>query len=190
VAELVYSGLTSLDGYVADEEGGFLWAAPDEEVHAHVNELERPVGTYLYGRRLYEVMRYWETLEPGGDVSDVEVDYAELWRATDKVVYSRTLDAVDTGRTRLERDFDPGAVRSMVDAADRDVTVGGPTLAATALHAGIVDVVHQYLNPVVVGGGTPFLPPGLRTGLELVDSHVFGSGVVHLHYRVARPDAG
>jgi dihydrofolate reductase len=189
VADLVYATITSLDGFVADESGRFDWAMPDEELHGYVNDRERGVGTYLYGRRLFEVMRYWETADQDPSLSDVELDYTRVWQGADKVVYSRTLDAVDTRRTRLERDFDPAAVRALVDAADRDVSVGGPGLAAHALRAGIVDQVHQYLHPVVVGGGTPHLPPGTHLDLELVDVHRFGSGVVHLHHRVLRQPA-
>jgi dihydrofolate reductase len=182
---LVYAGITSLDGYTVDADGGFDWAAPDDEVHAFVNDLERGVGTYLYGRRLYETMRAWETV-PDDEGPDVARDFARVWRAADKVVYSTTLGEVTTPRTRLERDFDPAAVRSLVDAAHRDVTVGGATLAATALRAGIVDELHQLLHPVVVGGGTPYLPAGVRLDLELLDERRFDSGVVHLHHRALR----
>jgi dihydrofolate reductase len=185
MARLVYSAISSLDGYVADEQGGFDWAAPDEEVHAHVNDLERPVGTYLYGRRMYDVMAVWETM-PTTDEPAVIRDFAEIWRAAEKVVYSTTLDSVSTPRTRLEREFDPAAVRALVDSADRDVSIGGPHLAARALEAGLVDELHLYLTPVLVGGGTRSLPDGVRLDLELLDEHRFGNGVVHLHYRVRR----
>jgi dihydrofolate reductase len=184
MAHLVYAAITSLDGYVADEQGNFDWAAPDEAVHAHVNDLERELGTYLYGRRMYEVMRVWETFGTAPDADPVERDYAELWRAADKVVYSTTLPEVTTTRTRLERSFEPDAVRALKDSADRDLGIGGPGIAAHALAAGLVDRVHLYLNPVVVGGGTAALPDGVRTGLELVDEHRFGNGVVYLAYRV------
>jgi dihydrofolate reductase len=185
VARLVYSAIASLDGYVADREGRFEWAAPDEEVHAFVNDLERPVGTYLYGRRMYETMAPWETLEaeqPG--LPDPMRDYARLWRAADKVVYSRTLDAVSTPRTRLERAFEPDAVRRLKDASARDLSIGGASLAAEALRAGLVDELHLLLVPAVVGGGTRALPDGLRVDLELVDERRFGSGIVHLHHRL------
>jgi dihydrofolate reductase len=178
---LRYTAITSLDGYVADRDGRFDWSAPDEEVHAFVNEMESEVGTYLYGRRLYEVMRSWQ------DVTDAESEavraYAEIWRAADKVVWSRTLTEVTTPRTRLEREYDPAAVRALVEAADSDVSIGGPTLAARALVSGQVDDLHVLVSPVVVGGGTQWLPDDLRLDLALVDEHRFGNGVVHLHYR-------
>jgi dihydrofolate reductase len=185
VARLVYAGITSLDGYTVDAEGSFAWAAPDPEVHAFVNDLERRIGTYLYGRRLYETMRVWQTM-PEDEGPDEVRDYGRVWRAADKVVYSATLGDVSTPRTRLERAFDPAVVRALVDTADRDVSVGGATLAATALRAGIVDELHQFLHPVVVGGGTPYLPAGVRLDLELLDERRFESGVVHLHHRVVR----
>jgi dihydrofolate reductase len=182
---LIYTVITSLDGYVADENGNFDWAAPDEQVHQFVNDLERPVGTYLYGRRLYEVMQYWQTVSTDGEPS-VEGDYAQIWQAADKVVYSRTLAAVSTPRTRLDREFDVSRVRALVASSDRPVSIGGPGLAAPALTAGLVEEIHQFLNPVIVGSGTHFLPPRFRTTLELVDEHRFDNGVVHLHYRVKR----
>ena len=167
MAKLIYSAITSLDGYVADEDGNFDWAAPDEEVHAFVNDLERPVGTYLYGRRMYEVMVAWETPETFTDQEPVLQDYAEIWQAADKVVYSRTLETVSSARTRIERDFDPEAVRQMKAQAERDISVGGPGLAAEAIKAGLVDEYHLFVSPVVVGGGTRALPderpPGPRT---------------------------
>ena len=184
MAKLIYSAITSLDGYVADEDGGFDWAAPDEEVHAFVNELERPIGTYLYGRRLYEVMVFWETIRPDADEPPVIRDYAGIWQAADKVVYSTTLESVSSARTRLERAFDPDAVRRLKASADRDLTVGGPGLAADALRAGLVDECHLFVNPVVVGGGTRALPDAAHLDLDLLDEHRFGNGVVHLHYRV------
>jgi dihydrofolate reductase len=185
VARLVYAGITSLDGYTVDAEGSFAWAEPDEEVHGFVNDLERRVGTYLYGRRLYETMRVWQTVSDDAG-PEVARDFARVWREADKVVYSRTLGEVSTPRTLLERDFDPAVVRALVDAADRDVSVGGATLAACALRANIVDELHQFLHPVVVGGGTPYLPEGVRLDLELLDERRFESGVVHLHHRVVR----
>jgi dihydrofolate reductase len=186
MAKLIYSAICSLDGYVADERGEFAWSAPDEEVHRSVNDVERPVGTYLYGRRMYEVLLAWETMPTGPEESPVTRDYAELWRAADKVVYSRTLPEVSSARTRLERDFDPDAVRQLVAGAGRDVSVGGPGLAGVALRAGLVDEIHLYLNPVLVGGGTRALPAGVRLDLELVDEQRFGNGVVRVHYRVRR----
>jgi len=184
MARLIYSAIASLDGYVADEDGRFDWAAPDEEVHAFVNDLERPVGTYLYGRRMYGVMAFWETADTTAGDSTAVRDYAEIWRAADKIVYSRTLEAVTTARTRIERDFDPDAVRELKASADRDLTVGGPTLAAAAFRAGLVDELHLFLAPVAVGGGTRALPDGVRLDLELVDEHRFAGGVVHVHHRV------
>ena len=180
MAKLIYSAIASLDGYVADEDGKFDWAAPGEEVHAFVNDLERPVGTYLYGRRMYEVMAVWETID---DSSPVMRDYAQIWRAADKVVYSKTLDAVSSARTRIERDFDPEAVRQLKAAAERDLTVGGPTLGAQAITAGLVDEHHLFVWPVVVGGGKPFLPNKARLRLELLDERRVGNGVVYLRYR-------
>jgi dihydrofolate reductase len=189
MAKLIYSAITSLDGYIADEDDNFDWAAPDDEVHAFVNDLERRVGTYLYGRRMYEVMRYWETAPTGADPLPVANDYAEIWRAADKIVYSKTLATASSARTRIERDFDPGAVRRMKAQARRDISVGGPDLAAQAISAGLVDELHLFLVPIVVGGGKPFLPGGVRVRLELLDQQRFGSDVVHLHYRLAGTNA-
>jgi dihydrofolate reductase len=182
MARLIYSAIASLDGYVADEEGKFDWAVPDEEVHRFVNDLERSAGTYLYGRRLYEVMAEWETM-PLVDQPPFMLDFAEIWRAADKIVYSRTLETVSSTRARLERDFDPEAVRQLKAAARRDITVGGPDLAAQAIEAGLVDEYHLFLVPVAVGGGKRALPDDVRLNLELLDDRRFGSGVVHLHYR-------
>lgn len=179
MARLIYSTITSLDGYTADESGDFGWAAPDEEVHAFVNDLERPIGTYLYGRRLYETMAYWET---SADPEPVMRDYAEIWRAADKVVYSTTLEAPSTPRTTIEREFDPGAVRALKESSARDITVGGPTLAAQAIAAGLVDEYQRFIAPVAVGGGTRFLPDGVRIDLELVDERRFEGGFVYLRY--------
>ena len=184
MARLIYSAIASLDGYVADEDGNFDWAAPDEEVHAFVNGLERPVGTYLYGRRMYEVMLAWETMDRSDDQAPVMRDFAELWQAADKVVYSRTLEAPASSSTRIERSFDPEGVRQLKASAERDISVGGPELAAEAFRAGLVDDCHLYLTPVLVGGGTRALPAGVRINLELLDERRFGSGVVHLSYRV------
>jgi dihydrofolate reductase len=182
MAKLIYTTIASLDGYVADEEGTFDWAEPDEEVHAFVNELERSVGTYLYGRRLYEVMVAWETI-PLADQPPFVRDYAEIWRAADKIVYSRTLEAPASVRTRIERDFDPEEVRLLKTAEERDLSVGGPELAAKAFKAGLVDECHLFLAPIVVGGGKRALPDGVRLPLELLDERRFGNGTVHLHYR-------
>jgi dihydrofolate reductase len=184
MAKLIYSAITSLDGYVADEQGNFDWAEPDEEVHAFVNDLERPIGTYLYGPRMYEVMTYWETAPAVADQSAVGLDFADVWRQADKIVYSSSLPSVSTARTRLERIFEPAAVRRLKETAGRDITVGGPTLAAHAVQAGLVDECHLFLTPIQVGGGTKSLPDHVRVKLGLLESRRFGNGVVHLHYRI------
>lgn len=182
MAKLIYAVITSLDGYVADEDGNFDWSEPDEEVHAFVNELERQIGAYLFGRRMYEVMVAWETMNIA-DQPRVIRDYAEIWRAAEKIVYSKTLESVSSARTRIERDFDPEAVRQMKARAQRDISVAGPDLAAQAIKAGLVDEYHLIISPVVVGGGKRALPNNVRLGLELLDDRRFGNGVVHLHYR-------
>jgi dihydrofolate reductase len=182
MAALIYSAIMSLDGYIADEDGNFDWAEPDDEVHKFVNDLERPIGTYLYGRRMYETMVYWETA-PAGQ-APVAQDFADLWQTADKIVYSTTIEMVRSSRTRIERRFDPEAVRRMKAAATRDITVGGPDLAAQAIRAGLVDECHLLINPIVVGGGARALPSNVRLRLELLDERRFGNGVVHLHYRV------
>jgi dihydrofolate reductase len=181
---LIYSAITSLDGYVADQNGDFVWAAPDEEVHTFVNDLERPIGTYLYGRRMYEVMVFWETLAATGQPASV-LEYRDIWRMAEKIVYSTTLETVSSSRTRIERGFDPEAVRAMKAAADRDLSVGGPHLAAQAMRAGLVDELHQFVSPVVVGGGNRWLPGDIGLELDLLDDRGFSSGAVYLHYRVA-----
>jgi dihydrofolate reductase len=183
MARLIYSAITSLDGYVADEHGDFDWSAPDDEVHAFVNDLERPIGTYLYGRRMYEVMVAWETMHTLPDQPPVARDFARIWQAADKVVYSTTLEHVSSARTRTEREFHPQAVRRLKAAAARDITVGGPELAAHAFRAGLVDECQLFLSPVVVGGGKKALPDDVRLQLELLDERRFGNGVVYLHYR-------
>lgn len=182
MAKLIYSAITSLDGYVADEDGNFDWAEPDEEVHTFVNDLERRVGTHLYGRRLYEVMVAWETMSLVDEPPFMQ-DFAEIWRAADKIVYSKTLETVSSARTRIERDFDPEAVRQLKAPAGRDLLVGGPDLAAQAIRAGLVDELHLFVAPAVVGGGRQSLPDEVRMKLELLDERRFGSGVVYLHYR-------
>jgi dihydrofolate reductase len=183
MAKLIYSAITSLDGYVADENGNFDWAAPDEEVHTFVNDLERSIGTYLYGRRIYETMVYWETAHTLPDQPPFIQDFAGIWQAADKIVYSKTLDTPSSARTRIERDFDPDAVRRMKASAGRDITVGGSDLAAQAIKAGLVDEYHLFLTPIIVGGGKQSLPDNVRLELELLDERRFGNGVVHLHYR-------
>jgi dihydrofolate reductase len=184
VAKLIYSAIASLDGYVADKDGNFDWAVPDDQVHAFVNDLERPVGTYLYGRRMYEVMAGWENAHTLPDRSPVSRDFASIWRSAEKIVYSKTLDAASSAKTRIERVFDPAAIRQMKASAGRDISVGGPDLAGQAIEAGLVDEIHLFLTPVVVGGGTPSLPDGVRVKLKLLDERRFGNGVVHLHYRI------
>jgi len=186
MAKLIYSAITSLDGYIADEEGRFDWAAPDEEVHAFVNDLERPVGTYLFGRRMYEVMAVWETDPALGDQSPSMRDYARIWQAADKIVYSSTLERPATARTRIEREFDPDAVRRLKAAAERDLSVGGPGLAAHALRAGLVDECQLFLAPIAVGGGNRALPDDVRLELELLEQRRFGNGMVYLRYRTRR----
>jgi len=184
VAKLIYSAITSLDGYVADEDGNFHWAVPDDEVHAFVNALERPIGNYLYGRRMYEVMVAWDAADMLADPRPFVHEFAALWQAAGKVVYSKTIEVVSSARTRIERDLDPEAVRQMKASAGRDITVGGPDLAAQAMKAGLVDECHLFVNPIVVGGGKRALPSKVRLPLELLDQRRFGNGVVHLHYRI------
>ncbi len=186
MAQLIYSAICSLDLYINDTEGSFEFAFPDEEVHSFVNGNERSVGTYLLGRRMYDVMKVWDTLGSEPDAPEAIQDYAAIWLSADKIVYSATLDSVETQRTRLEREFDATAVRAMVDAAERDVSVGGATLGSSALRAGIVDRVDLYLHPVVVGGGTRALPDGVHLDLELTRTEHFDSGVVYLSYQSRR----
>jgi dihydrofolate reductase len=183
VGKLIYSAIMSLDGYVADEGGNFDWAAPDEEVHSFVNDLERPICTYLYGRRMYDVMVYWETAHTVADQPPVIREFAEIWQAADKVVYSKTLENVFSARTRIEREFDAEAIRQLKATAERDLSVGGPDLAAQAIEAGLVDEYQLFLTPVVVGGGTQALPDDVRLELELLDERRFGNGTVYLSYR-------
>ncbi|HUC00977.1 MAG TPA: dihydrofolate reductase family protein [Solirubrobacterales bacterium] len=183
MAKLIYAALCSLDGYTEDEAGGFEWAAPSAEVHAFVNDLERPIGTYLYGRRMYETMVFWETAQLDDEPPEMR-DYAEIWRAAEKVVYSRTLESAPSARTRVEREFDADAVRLMKDAAERDLSIGGPELAAAAFAAGLVDEFHLFLSPVVVGGGKRALPDGIHLNLDLLGERRFDNGVVELHYGV------
>jgi len=182
MAKLIYAAITSLDGYIADASGNFDWAEPDEEVHRFVNDLERPLGTYLYGRRMYEVMAGWETMPPDSPISD---DFAAIWRAADKIVYSTTLEAASTPRTRIERSFDPEAVRRLKASAARDIGVGGADLAAHAIAAGLVDEYHLFLTPVLVGGGTRALPDGVHVALGLREERRFGNGVIFARYSAA-----
>ena len=185
VAKLQYSAICSVDGFMADEQGNFDWAAPDEQVHAFVNELESGIGTHLYGRRMYEVMRVWEEQEWLDDEPDVVRDYARIWGLADKHVFSETLDSVSTARTRLHRTFDPAAITQLKASSARDISIGGATLAAHAMRAGLVDEFHLVIVPVLVGGGTSVMPLGIRLNLELIDMRRFDSGFVHLHYRTA-----
>lgn len=183
MAKLICASIASLDGYIADEEGKFDWGVPGEEAFAFINDLERPVGTYLYGRRMYEMMMGWETDPAAAAQSPAARDFAEIWQAADKIVYSTTLETVSTARTRIERDFDPEEVRQLKAAAGRDLTVSGPDLAAHAIKAELVDEYHLFVVPVVVGGGKPFLPDKVQLKLELLDEHRFGDGMVYLRYR-------
>ena len=187
MAKLIYSALMSVDGYISDEQGNFDWAAPDEEVHQYFNDHERDVGTHLYGRRLYETMVYWETADTLPESSEIELDYARVWKAADKVVYSRTLETVSSERTRIEREFDHDAVRRMKAESERDISIGGAELAGQALVAGLVDELHVFATPVLVGGGARALPDSARLNLELLGERRFGNGTVHLHYRVVGP---
>ena len=182
MAKLIYSMFASLDGFVEDPDGRFGWAAPSEEVHAFANEIGASVGTYLYGRRMYETMLFWETAHEIPGLGDVERDWARLWRDTEKVVYSTSLDAPRSERTRIERSFDPNAVRALAAAAERDVAVAGPELAASAIEAGLVDEVHVIVAPVVVGGGKRLFPMGSRLDLRLVEHRAFENGFVALRY--------
>lgn len=181
MAKLIYAGIMSLDGYTADAEGKFDWSMPDEEIHGFVNDLERPVGTYLYGRRMYQVMAAWEDMSLSQQPPVVR-DYARIWRAADKIVYSTSLEGPSTARTRIEREFDGGAIRALKEESERDMSIGGTTLAAQAVKAGLVDEFRLFLTPVVVGGGKQYLPDGVGMTLELLDERRFGNGVVYLRY--------
>ena len=184
MARLIYFAICSLDGFVEDGHGGFDWAAPDEEVHRFANDVVRPVGTYLYGRRMYETMRPWDTFEAVSGAPPSAQEFAQLWRAAQKVVFSRTLESVTTGRTRLERGFDPEGLRHLKASAATDLAVGGAALAGQALRSGLVDELHLVLVPVVVGDGKPALPDGVRLDLSLVDLRRFAGGAVALRYDV------
>ncbi|HEY0830370.1 MAG TPA: dihydrofolate reductase family protein [Candidatus Dormibacteraeota bacterium] len=186
MGKLIYSAIMSLDGYVADERGNFDWARPDEAVHRFVNELERPVGTFLYGRRMYETMVHWETAQNVPDQPQFALDFADLWQATDKIVFSRTLDAVSSSRTTIRREFDAASIRALKAAAAKDVTVGGPELAGHALRAGLVDELQLFLVPVLVGGGNQALPDGVFNRLALAEERRFANGTVYLRYELDR----
>jgi dihydrofolate reductase len=183
MAKLIYSAIASLDGYIADGDGNYDWAVPDEEMHAFINDLDRPLGTYLYGRQMYETMVGWETDHTLAEQSPVMRDFAQIWQAAEKIVYSRTLEAVSTARTRIKRDFEPDAIRQMKASAQRDMIVGGADLAAHAFRAQLVDECHLFVVPIVVGGGKRSLPDDVRVELELRDERRFEGGVVYLHYR-------
>ena len=185
MARLIYSAITSLDAYIEDDEGKFDWAAPDEEVHAFVNDLERPIGTYLYGRRMYETMVFWETLSTEADEPAVIRDYGGIWRDAEKIVYSRTLQEVSSARTRIERELDLAAIRDLKQTSDADIAIGGSQLAGQAIAAGLVDECHLFVNPILVGGGKRALPDRVHARLELLDERRFGSGVLHLRYRMS-----
>jgi dihydrofolate reductase len=185
MARLIYTAISSVDGYIEDDTGGFDWAVPDDEVHAFVNDLERTVGTYLYGRRMYETMAGWETDPDLATQSPLMADFAQIWQAADKVVFSTTLGMASTARTRIERTFDTDQVRRIKASADRDLAVGGPGLAAHAFRAGLVDECHLYLVPVAVGRGKRSLPDGVRLDLQLLDERRFGNGTVRLRYRTS-----
>ncbi len=184
MAKLIYTATTSLDGYIEDEESNIDWGAPDRERFSFINDLVRPIGTYLFGRRMYETMLYWETANALPDEPPVATDFAEIWRVADKIVYSKTLETVSSSRTRIERDFDADVVRQMKATAARDIIVGGPELAAQAIKAGLVDEFHLFIVPIVLGGGKRYLPSNVRAKLELLDERRLG-GAVYLHYRTA-----
>jgi len=183
MAHLIYSAISSLDGYTEGMNGQFDWAAPDEEVHGFINNLERAAGTYLYGRRMYETMLVWETDPNLAEDSPITHDFAEIWQAANKIVYSKTLEVVSTRKTQLERNFDPEAIRRLKEAVEQDILIGGPELAAHAFQSGLIDECHLFLTPIIVGGGKPSLPDKVRLELELLQERRFGNGMVYLHYR-------
>jgi len=185
MGNLIYTAITSLDGYISDERGDFGWAEPNAEVHGFINDLERATGTHLLGRRMYETMVGWETMDIGPDQAPLMRDFALIWRSAEKIVYSRTLDQVVGARARIERSFDPDAVRRLKETSERDLSVGGPDLAAHAFRAGLVDECRLFLNPISVGGGHPALPRGVRVKLDLLEERRFSGGVVYLRYRTA-----
>lgn len=183
---LIYIANTSLDGYVADEQGNFDFTEPTEEVHRFINDLVRPVGTGLYGRRMYQVMAVWEDISEWGETPGYIQDFAEIWTGTDKIVYSSTLSEPTTERTRIEPKFDPEAIQALKESSASDLTVGGAKLAGQALQAGLVDEIHLFIAPVIIGGGAPALPGDVLSQLELLGERKFGNGVVHLHYAVTK----
>jgi dihydrofolate reductase len=185
LGRLVYSTIASLDGYIEDAQGRFDWAKPDDEVFGFLNDLERSFGTGLYGRRMYEVMVYWETAPTDESVAPLERDFAQMWRAQEKVVYSSTLQSASSTRTRIERRLDPETVRGLKQSTPKDISISGATLAGQAISAGLVDELHLSVAPIIVGGGKPWLPKGVNVNLELIDFHRFASGFVFLRYRPA-----
>jgi dihydrofolate reductase len=189
MAYLIFSAISSLDGYIEDPDGKFEWAMPDEEVHSFINNLERAAGTYLYGRRMYETMRVWETDPTLAAQSRLMRDFAEMWQAADKIVYSKTLEAVSTRKTQIERNFDPEAIRHLKEAAEHDILIGGPDVAAHAFRSALIDECHLFLTPIVVGGGKQSLPNNVRLELELLEERHFGNGMVFLRYRVRQGGA-
>lgn len=186
MAKLIYAVICSLDGFVNDEHGDFDWAMPDEQLHQYVNDLEAQIGTYLYGRRMYEIMQVWGDFPGIEDEPEVIREYAQVWIGADKHVFSSTLEEVTSARTHLHREFNPEGVRSLKETVATDVSIGGPTIAGVALQAGLVDEVHLFMHPILIGAGTAVFPAGFRQGLELLSERRFDSGVVHMHYRVAR----
>lgn len=189
MAKLIYGVITSLDLFIEDASGAFDWAAPDEEVHGFVNETQRDIGTHLLGRRMYEVLRYWDTAATDSAASPVEREYAETWRGTEKLVYSTTLPPVTSNRTRVERTFDPASVRRLKETSALDISIGGAALAAAAFKAGLVDECQVYLSPVIVAHGKPAFPGDMLLELELIDQRRFSGGVVFLRYRIGSPGA-
>ncbi len=189
MARLIYSAISSLDGYIEDINGKFDWAAPDEEVHRFINNLERSAGTHLYGRRMYETLMVWETDPNLAAESPLLRDFAEIWQAADKIVYSKTLEAVSTRKTQIQRSFNPTVIRQLKEAVEHDILIGGPELAAHAFRAGLIDECHLFLTPIIVGGGKPALPDNVRLELELLEERRFGSGVVFLRYRTRQSRA-
>jgi dihydrofolate reductase len=188
MGNLIYLTIMSLDGYIEDPQGNFDWGEPDEQEHRFINDLARAAGTYLYGRRMYETMLVWET-EPGhADQSPYTAEFAEIWKAADKIVYSKTLDAVETAKTRLERAFVPDAVRQLKAKSKHDIAVGGAELASHAFRAGLVDECHLFLAPVVVGGGKHALPQGVRIHLDVLDERRFEGGMVYVRARTRTQD--
>ncbi len=189
MAHLIYSAISSLDGYIEDRNGDFNWAMPDEEVHRFINNLERTAHTYLYGRRMYETMMVWETDPNLAADSPLTQDFAQIWQSATKIVYSKVLAAASTRNTQIERDFNPEAIKQLKKTAQHDILIGGPELAAHAFRSGLIDECHLFLTPIIVGGGKPALPDKVRLDLELLEERRFGNGVVFLRYRTRQGGA-